>query len=168
MTANESTVSFASLEISLAAAGRNIWGLDVVARLHGGESSDELFIISQNTPLVLDEVLVRPPLAATMITETNGPSVRVTRRPRTNSDWSEGEVTLRLRWCRPSAAQSLAGCRHGALETPCLVLPNMLPRLVDAAGAVTLRPPSRLPRIFFRDELPPELNAGGVAVPDRS
>lgn len=111
---------------------------------------------------------------------TRGESAVAAPRPRlrladVGRTWHRARIRLELRWTPDTpvdaAAPVAAAARGRGVLAPCLVLPDMLPALVptDAdgvAGRPTTGAPRRLPRLFFADSLPPELGAGGVAVPD--
>lgn len=54
------------------------------------------------------------------------------------------------------------------VQTPCAVLPDLLPGVIDLGFPLPADAPVRQPRLYFAEELPPSLQAGGIAMPDRN
>lgn len=161
----EATIAFRSVSFKLLPVAGDGWDVIVVGELRGGrKSEDELLVTAAASPLAIQEVSSNFASAVHIPAEAGeATAVRLTQRKSTGG-WDGAELVMRLRW-RPPARQSEESQR-GALEAPCLVLPDMLPRVAETRSSLGLPPPRHLPRLFFEDELPASLNAGGVAVND--
>jgi hypothetical protein len=115
-------------------------------------------------PITVKSLSVDSSIEATPDFDTRGKSAIVLKRDAASTEnWDQTAVRLVLLW-NPSTR--LAGGSEHILEqsTPCLVLPDMLPRVAvvgDLAGGAN---PGRMPRLEYGSELPDGLNAGGIAV----
>lgn len=164
-----STLSFERLVFSVVSHGADSWIVDVRARLSGGtKQHGTLQLLTARCPLTVRDV---KPLAPCDVYSRSAPSgtaiIEIVPRTEMIGGWHGVDLEFQLLW-EPTALwngdQGTAG--NPRLGAPCLLLPDMLPVLVEVSAPLGGAPPDQLPRIFFASELPPALNAGGVSVPN--
>lgn len=164
-----SYVAYDRLEFTVEAAPESqCWTVRVVAQLHaaGRAATGPVLLNLGFCPLLLEEVGSSCTATIERVTTSSGvPVVVLTPVGEGETPWSGSQLTFKFRWAPDSAVSNGSEGGPGGTIAPCLVLPNMLPRLVSAEEP--LAPPfRRLPRVFFKTELPESLDAGGIAIPD--
>jgi hypothetical protein len=164
-----STLSFERMEFAVARQDAKSWVVDVWVRLIGGtRRHGTLHLMTARSPLtVLD---IEPPVPCDTHyrpTSTGVPLIEIVPRSEMPNGWHSTELHLRLLWDPASGGIEHAG-PEGVFHigAPCLLLPEMLPDIAEASAPLRASPPARLPRIHFADQLPPEVEAGGISVPN--
>lgn len=169
MTRPAWSISYGSAAIQVCRSERGApWLIRVACRLSGGSRDPvDLCLLVEHTPLTLDNVLCgksvnisreRTPMGALYF--------RLSPAGRRFHTWDGKEITLELLWTAASRADIDRPGGTGFARSPCLVLPDMLPILVEDPEMVGSDPPLSMPRIRYQGPLPIELSAGGISVPD--
>jgi hypothetical protein len=167
MAAALTSLTFEDLAIRVAPEHESPWTVEIEGKLQGGsDSTGELVIASTRCSLIVsscatDRGSVRP------WKDHLGNSLGVRVVPADEQvGWKGTTMRLVLQWLAAFDAGENKHNHPGAFRTPCLVLPDMLPPVIEAAWPLGHGAPLLLPRLRFADVLPSALNAGGVAIPD--
>lgn len=167
--AAESPLAYDRISFNVVPFDEHSWRVDVTARLAGGRSSrGDVLLVPGKSPLALLEVSSEDVIGVRHEQLSTGARVvRLTGRARGTNGWNGAELRIRLCWSPDGARDGPSSSPAGAsFSAPCLVLPDMLPTIVDVERPLSVAPPRRLPRIEYDADLPDGLNAGGIAVPD--
>lgn len=147
----------------------DVWMVVIDATIYArGKAATEPLVLNLGyCPLVLRTVVSDRIHSAEYVVNSHGvPAVLLTGANFPHATWHEARLRLTFHWMPTvSIAGGSVGGRGQGTLAPCLVLPEMLPRLVSVGDPFAL-PHRELTRVFFDDQLPPGLNAGGIAVPD--
>jgi hypothetical protein len=167
MAAALTSLTFEDIAIRVAPGDASSWSVEIEGKLQGGsDSTGELVIASTRCPLIVsscatDRGSVRP------WKDGLGNALGVHIVPADGQiGWKGTTIRLVLQWLAGSDPSETNHHHPGAFRTPCLVLPDMLPPVIEAAWPLGHGAPLLLPRLRFDDVLPSQLNAGGVSVPD--
>ncbi len=166
MSAALTSLAFEDIAIRVARGDTSSWTVEIEGELRGGsDSASDLLIAATRCPLILSGCVTDRGAVRPWVDDFgNSIGVRVVAADN-QGGWPGTTMKLVLRWLPSSDRGEHTG--PASFSTPCLVLPDMLPPVIEAAwplGHGAQRP--LLPRLRFADALPSELNAGGVAVPD--
>jgi hypothetical protein len=160
-------LGFRELSFAVRRRSPESWRIRVSGELEVPDAvTGELILRTDNCPLEL--AAVRTSWSERVVQRDGGSSMSVVlpSLARTALARSSLTVTLEFEWT-PSWSQAAdKSTRDTHWVTPCLVLPDMLPQLGSSPGRGEHGVPTHLPRLFFAEELPRELSAGGVSIPD--
>ncbi len=159
-------IGFRTVTFKVVPTTTDAWSIEVCGRLHGGYKTDgALLLRNGNSPLAITGVDTGP-LDGALEIQYEGDSNVIIEPRRRRKAWAGTELTLHLEWSPELPSRLMADRSSGfGLTAPCLVLPDMLPSLVEVDRPIETFSRKRT-RIRFAAELPDGLNAGGVAVPD--
>jgi hypothetical protein len=163
LRATRSSISFDKLKISLYPAGSRAWVVRVVARVHGGSRVRGDLIVQPVFPLGISQVTSDYAQKSEGSADGDGDTaIRLLAPEDAKKGWDGAEISFELTWREDADAVA-----SNSVSVPCLVLPDMLPRLIEATDPLGADAPLRMARISFDEELPGELDAGGISIPDR-
>src|SRR4051812_443936 len=167
MAAALTSLVFENLAIRVAPGHASSWTVEIEGKFQGGsDSTSELLITSTRCPLIVSSCATdRGSVRAWKDHLDHSLGFRVVPAAE-QVGWKGTTMRLVLQWLAGSDAGENNHNHPDAFRTACLVLPDMLPPVIEAAWPLGHSTPLLLPRLRFAGELPSELNAGGVAVPD--
>lgn len=165
-----SRLAYERIELEIETSPRSrAWMINVVARLHatGQAATGPLLLNFGYCPLVVEEISSTRAAAIEQVSNSAGVPVTVLiPAEQVPEPWAGTDLTYRLRWLPDSGISTSPDQIACGPIAPCLVLPSMLPRLVSGTHPLAVAS-QKLPRLFYKKELPADLDAGGIAMPDR-
>ena len=152
--------------IRVAPDGSSVWRIDIDGILRSP--------LNQPCDILLEyaESLLRPESvfsdSATEVVQDvdarGRPAVRLKMDTSSQTGWDQALIHMVLRW-RPGAAYGGGDQSTGLGRAPCLVLPDMLPRIAVSGDLTGGQNPGSMPRLTYAAALPDGLDAGGIAIP---
>ncbi len=166
MRDDKSGIAFRTVSFSVAATTTGVWSIQVCARLAGGDDgTGALLLRMSDSPLAITTITTGSHGGAFQTHFDRESNVIVEPRKR-GKGWVGTELILHLEWKPDVPSRLLADNPTGlGLTAPCLVLPDMLPSLLEVERPIATFGRRRT-RIRFAAELPDGLSAGGIAIPD--
>lgn len=157
-------------QVSFAIRPGSAGAWDVHARIELADASagdGDLLMLTPGCPLELRSVDVSWSRERVLPNESERASVlRLPPCDFKGKRGKRGALGLVLQWKPDGATDAPAPGSATRWRAPCLVLPDMLPRVVAEAALLETEPPLRQTRVFYSEQLPEGLSAGGVSVPD--
>ncbi len=148
--------------------GSSAWRVEIVGTLRSASNQPcDILLEYADSLLVPESVYVDSETDIARDVDTRErPALRLRKDVSLKTGWDQTRIHMVLEWS-PNTTYPRNGHPTGFVRAPCLVLPDMLPRIAvfgDLAGG---RNPGAMPRLTYADNLPDGLDAGGVAIPDR-
>lgn len=167
VTSRETSIAFESTTIQLHPEPAGSWIVEVHGQIAGGsDRHGDLLLLTQGSPLPIVACTTDRGQATQFKDESRGAvGVRITTRDAEQRGWNGTTIRLQLRWA-PGRAPMSETQKSQRVSAPCLVLPDMMPSLTEAAAPIYTAPPRALTQVSFASELPKGLGAGGVARTD--